>query len=1238
MAKYSAGVYGLSKYGERQVSYTYYESGIRSLSFAFGTVSLYWNSITADPNDPAPTHWRLIKSYSGTPDNPYDGQLLDGGVFTSFRNTYVDFSAGAINTQVNYSIWLFNGVQWVYSGDVNAIVVAETNTFDLVSKWIPRAWLNSASGLGETLGEYDSTDLTRTISAYTFEYDKFGAELDILQKSSYQTTVHNSLLLPQMDQLGFNYEPALGDTYHRALYKAGNVINGIKGTVKSVNAYVTGLTHLGNQVTTGHNHMLDYNDSSFEESTGRWSADSGTFTANAYVTSAADIGISLSAPVPPLYDHNYSFRAVGYGSWVIPTATTANLTLPGSGLSTSLYGIPVTQNVRYLFSGWVRTLAGSSTIKVQISWYDSNGVFISTNTQSTGQTITPSWAEFTSKSDFGRNGQLSPSGAVFASVNITASTSNSSTILFDLFQFAEASLSLEYEDARRVRVYLQGERQNLIPNPSFEEGSTGWIFSSNSSFAQDPTVYSTAIFAGSCLGELTINSSGTAWISSDWFPVNPGQNYTFSGYLASEYSNFGRAIPRIEFSNRESIDLQIRILSDTDGQYYDNTVYYTDGTPLILNPSATAYPITSASKNSNGTVITYISPGHNLSVGEAVTISGLSPNVYNLQGAFVDTIVDASTFTVTKIATPTTLATLFTGTPFTPITQDFVSATNGLATVVDQYLAGLPAQHVGYKQPFSVTAIAPQYTRDSGQPLAKVSIYYPDAWTNAGVNAQNFPPTVWHDGMQFLASSTPQSFFSGDGAPVPSDPVNNFFYSPNDTFWETKNIYNFISNPSFNTTTGWTATGGNLIVDTSTTNPSSSRQVVADNNYGLVTFTDTFGPRYGTSMGKVNYDPFNPTGATITTTVYLPAPAIGGEDVVVSAYIRGAEGVYTITTVSGGSTQSNILKVVQHDQYQWMRIHAIRQLLQGETSFTLSITLTPPAGFAYTLAPTSQFWIDGVQAEYGRIANKYLEPTASTTGTLPNPGNPAVNMYVAQLPSSNAGKSSYIFNYGVKMSRLKNSLPLVMPNGSSWAVKPGTPTLDYPDLANSLIPSASFEKDLGTWSPVNSNLQRVISGGTLSGDYVTHGAAYCLVTTAGSSGNKTFGITTAHIPVFGGNGYYNSVAIRPANKNSLGLYKVRIDYYSAGGATIPVYYGLVGANYVYSISTAVFTGAYSDVTNAYREQDVTITHADRWAFVNLVMPAYSTQGASYAILTVTYAPDTFSSTQAFHLDRVVFRQ
>ena len=142
-----------------------------------------------------------------------------------------------------------------------------------------------------------------------------------------------------------------------------------------------------------------------------------------------------------------------------------------------------------------------------------------------------------------------------------------------MFQLAEASVSLEFEDAKRVRIYLEGERQNILPNPSFEHGSSGWVVSDNASFAQDPTVYASGIVAGSHVGELTVLESGPTWISPDWFPVEPGLNYTFSIHLSTHYPNFGRAVARIEFSNRESVDKQIQIFSDENGSYYSNDVY-----------------------------------------------------------------------------------------------------------------------------------------------------------------------------------------------------------------------------------------------------------------------------------------------------------------------------------------------------------------------------------------------------------------------------------------------------------------------------------------------------------------------------------------------------------------------------------------------------------------------------------------------------------------------------------------
>jgi hypothetical protein len=184
---------------------------------------------------------------------------------------------------------------------------------------------------------------------------------------------------------------------------------------------------------------------------------------------------------------------------------------------------------------------------------------------------------------------------------------------------------------------------------------------------------------------------------------------------------------------------------------------------------------------------------------------------------------------------------------------------------------------------------------------------------------------------------------------------------------------------------------------------------------------------------------------------------------------------------------------------------------------------------------------------------------------------------------------------------------------------------------------------LGGWTGNNSILNRVVSRGSLFGDFVTHGAAYCKVISSGTnSSTKAFGIHTDQFKVYAGRGYYSSIALRPNNSNSTsGTYKLRVDYYTEGDSQIKVYYGLTDLatnTYAFSVSTSSFVGAYSEVTDTYRQKVVSITRTDRWAFVNLIMPAFSTVGASYAVLTVTYTPATFVAGQAFHIDRSIFRE
>jgi len=1236
MATYGLSLYNSGfRYGEASPAAVYYNANLAAQSSGYGTVNITWGQIVPPPTDPSPVAWMLVKSYKGVVDNPYDGITLAGGLFVNgFPTSYIDVNYQSLDIEASYSIWVFNNVNWIFCGSDYAMIVGDKETLTLLNAWMPRAWTNSS---GDVTGEVDSNNFTQILSAMAFKYDLFRTEAMVLGKVFDHVYTPSAILKAKMGDYNFDYEPALGDTYHRSLSSAGFLVQKYKGTPSGLSIYVGGLTHLTSKVQIGTNLMLDYNDSSFEESIGRWTTSLGTLTQYLFTASTTTFGVTLTAPKPWITDPLYTPRNAGFAALVIPGAGTpvaANMILPATSSSTNIinYAMPISPGVRYVFSGWARHLgSAAASITATISWYNQYGVLISTT--SVGATTTTSnsaWSEFTSKSDGGRNGQLSPTTAMYAVIDISVlpTTTATTTVFFDMLQLAQYQNSIEFEDARRIRVYVKGQRENLLPNPSFENGVGGWISSPNASFAQDPTVYNTAIWDGYSLGELTIQSGTGAWVSSPWFAVTPGQNYTFSAYVSSEYPNAGRAYLQIEFSNRETDALQTTILLDSNGQYYDPTIY-------SVQSSAVTLVANDVLDSTGNPIVDTAVPQYS---------QGTGPGTYN----------------------------------------------------------GYPIQYVPVLSRLSVFAIAPDMLEDSGQPLAKVSVVFPDMTGNG--------MTVWMDGLLFESSATLNPYFSGSGAPIPTDPINIPYVSSADTVWETKNLINYIQNPSFELATAgvlqnWTTATGTTLTQDAGPAPAATRIVNANGTYanppsGIV--PTTYLPAFGTYMGKVSYpavtitaisstgsavtyrysgtsqvfavgqsvaiwgnmvgstSKFNTTtptgwtgatitavatvtsgsvysftiastdtgtattfgqaqvnGASISTTVYLSAPAVGGEDFIVHAQVRAAEGIYNISTSGNGLTTSNNMEVYQHDQYQWIRIWCLRQLQPGETSFTLTISIAlppqlyPTGGPGYTIATTSYFHIDGVQAEYGNTPSGFLDPANATYPALamPNPGNPSTNMWVGQAPSVYGGKSSYFNNYFVKYSRLNNTLGSLMPLGSSWAVKPGYPSDPIPELTTSLIPSASFEINLGSWSGNSATLARTVSRGALFGDNVSHGSAYCTVT---STASGTYGITSPHIPVVATEGYYASVAIRPTTA-SVGTYTLTVNFYDANGTLIPATYG-------------------------NRSVTTTITQTNRWAYLANTFSSADNVNASYAVYSVTCTPTTPSSGQSFGIDRCVFRQ
>ena len=1056
MAKYGTRRYGSGfKYGELSTVGVYYEANLIATSLDYNIIKITWGSIIPDPADPAITHWKLVRSHVGSLDNPDDATFVAGGSYLSggFKNNHTDTLNSATSQEVHYSLWVFNGINWINCGQDYEIAVAVSNSIDTLTRWVPKAWLNPTSTfIGDGIGENENNTLYKVLSMYAFVYDQLRAQANLLNLSTNPIYTPSTLLRYGVTDLGLTYEPALGDSYHRSLYGTGSIINSNKGTKTGISAYTTALTHWSADITEGHNLMLDYNDSSFEESLGRWAASSGTLAQKTY---AVETGVPVPSKTQVLFDPIFKPRLLGFAQLTTSATTVVTLSLPNNGDNITIYGVSVKENTRYLFSGQVLHRDNAANVTAIITWYNMFGMSLGSTAAATALTTTTSWKEFTTSSDSGRNGRLSPIGAKFAKVTITAtpSSASSSRFAFDLFQFAEAYDSLEYQDAKLIKVEAVGDKENYLSNGNFESGLFGWSASSGS-LAIDKNITSGVTTYGvhgtQCL-KFTASAANAA-IVSDWVAIDPGKPLTFSAYVLGTSTD--TAVAKIEFSQYVSEEEQTRILSDAEGQYYPTSHYTVESSAMTLS--------------------------------------------------------------------------------------------------------------VTEKKQISVTATTPPYTKDAGYPLAKVTIYFPQA-----VNTRVY----YVDGAMIENTDTASRFFSGIGGIAPTDPSTQQYYSPDYTRWETKNIVNYMSNPGFDVnTTDWSSTG----------------------TLTRVTTDASLGPLFGTHFGKVVYT----TSTAITGVAYLPYAAEGGEDFIVSAYVRGPAATYTINGTS--------YTVPSSDTTVWHRISGVYSLTAGATSLSWTISVV-----AATPSVATYFHIDSTQAEYGRIPHRYVDAADGTNTTaLANPINSAKNMYAIQGESTYSGKSNFLYNYEVKLSRLQNTLTNFVANGTTVSVKTGHENYGYADLKESLIPNNSFESSLGSWVSVNSTLSRVLVRGAEFNEDVTHGQAYAKVTTAGSAGSVPFGIKTSKVYISDSASYYASVALRPNAANAAGTFALKVEFFNS-----------------------------ADVSVYSKTNTKTFTTTTRWAYLADTYSIANIAGAAYAILTVTATPTGgYVSGQNFHIDRVVFRE
>ena len=674
MARYSFAVYGTSglKYGQIENNRAYYNANLVARSLTYRAVYLYWGSVLTDPEKnitpgvaATVTHWKLVRNYSGASDDPYDGTTVDSGTIANYRTTAID-SLLEPNTQVTYSLWIFDGVDWINCGNASTVVVEESLTPTLlkVEKWLPAAWLNVS---GDEVGEAEDTDLTRVLAGYAFAYDKLRAEANVLNSSMDYRYTPIQLLQNKIEERGFSYEPVLGDVYHRSVYRVSEKTNATKGTKQAIASYVTALTHWVPEIKMGKNLMFDYNDSSFEESVGSWTIAGSnpgatTVTQHLYANSATEFGSALTPPTPAYSNPLSTFapRAKGFGVVNFPNNFAASASLRLNSTNAILYGIPVVGGKQYKLSGWFRR-TGTVTVQVMgyINFYDKEGTLLTGTVPDAN--VVPSNSAWQQLSEL----EVAPNNAVYAipvwALQVTTAGGTGVKLFVDMLQFEEYNAAdTTFEDARKTLIYVAGDKTNLIHNPSFESNTNTWT--AHNGTLTRVTTPSYAIHRGTRAAKFeATNDLEVAGIVSDWMPVLPGQAYTFSAYVSAPPTKSVTA--RIEFSALQSAEDQAQILTDSDGDYYPLNEYYVDDIEIISDS----------------------------------------------------------------------------------------------------------------KTRMTVTAVAPSYVVDAGSPSAKVSLF---------LNAPEAGDVFYVDGIQLERGATATTYFDGEGANIPANPLNEEVINSVDCRWE----------------------------------------------------------------------------------------------------------------------------------------------------------------------------------------------------------------------------------------------------------------------------------------------------------------------------------------------------------------------------------------------------------------------------------------------------------------------
>lgn len=586
MANYGNALYGISKYGVTPLL-AYSVEPMSLLVSAFNKAYIYWQTPSG-----AYTKVRLVRNQSSYPETAEDGIIVYEANTTSLNKNVFNDGGGVEDLSstpplvtgkpLYYTMFLFTdpGKTWVNAGSAEGVVPTDHKTSEKLLELLPRVFTSNEQSPLYPIN-YDSI-LGTFLDSFGFDLDEAITYLDLLLPDHTRTSTIASMLPLEVANYGLLPEPGLPVKNQKHLIREAIFMYNNKGTINGLSTYIEALTGYAPTLTVSNNIMLTPQDSTFYKSTGNWVATNGTLSSSTdqtpptnsnnidltysckivasgagsmtlgnldpvrqgvpvspatYYTLSAQIKSPASAGTitPKITYYDGKGAQIGTstsGSATAGTNTYAQTSVTARATANVFVGIDFASGasgtITYTTSSEHKLVAGEvveiSNFSGSDTAFNSASATVASVPTSTTFTVTAAVTGSTTTSGLVNN---SNKDAVYASVELAWSAAG--TYYVDMV-CVQSGQTVAYDEARSLDIFLNPDKTNFIKNPTFETNVTSsWTkVGTNLTVTQD-TDEPTNSYSGSHSAKL-VNTSGAWSFSSNSFPVEQGQFYTFSFY------------------------------------------------------------------------------------------------------------------------------------------------------------------------------------------------------------------------------------------------------------------------------------------------------------------------------------------------------------------------------------------------------------------------------------------------------------------------------------------------------------------------------------------------------------------------------------------------------------------------------------------------------------------------------------------------------------------------------------